>query len=221
MGDDIAREKASQALRDAVSELSKGGNLSNQQHLCPLSPPSIPTYPNIRKHDYVNDRMDHKRRRCCSTNTTILHHNHQPIGSPPTIQLSEGKHSSPTAVSSSYDRYGKRPPPPVVTPDDPEHWRQNYSSNDNSSYINRFRTQAHFTQIQYGFPDHDKLETSNPTVQWQVPSTRRTDSIALTKTRVQHPESTPSYISSDSYYDHTLSNLPENDRFDDLELFEW
>ena len=118
VGDEVAREKASQALRDAVSEWNKGSfphhmhDVANES-LRPLSPPSVPK-------DFYKDDDYRRQRRCSFHESNSMLSSHQHISSP-----SQG-------MSTASYRFDKRPPP-VVTPDDPEHWRELYTTNSRNN----------------------------------------------------------------------------------------
>ncbi len=130
VGDEVAREKASQALRDAVSEWNKGNRFPQasgyaEANLPPLSPPSLPK--EYRQHQYkdgYNPSRQIPARR--SYSMSDANHPNCPLHHP----RSDVSSSSPD-FSIPY-RYDKRPPP-VVTPDDPEHWREMYASNARSN----------------------------------------------------------------------------------------
>jgi hypothetical protein len=221
VGDDTAREKASQALRDAVSEMGKGG-ISLSEDMRPLSPPSLPSY---RQHFTEDDRMDYKRRRySCPRSDAVPYHN-QPPPPIPQIQV-EGDLSTTPNMTSTF-RYDKRPRP-VVTPEDPEHWREIYSSNNDLAYNNKYdRMTSYSNYNQRGFTERVETISGNQTqCQGRSRGTdyrchHETTSKSSNKLRTEAPEYTPSYVSSDSQYDSSFLAQSDNERLDNFDFFEW
>lgn len=247
VGDDSAREKASQALRDAVAEFGRGDIgiiVSPMMKEAPLSPPSLPNY------RYGFEVDNYKRRRmsseCCNSFTNRI----EPIQSPPRLQpRNDYRHHGAIMHLPRYS-YDKKPPP-VVTPDDPQHWREYYSSSSdidpNSCQYRMYPSYDNFGRngterstslstsscFQEQAPNHSgesifegpMAQPSNH-IEYAYTDSSRTNYEVHNAAgrRGRRPNSTLSFVSSDSpiqLQHDSFPILPMHEKFDDLDLFKW
>jgi hypothetical protein len=157
-GDDTAREKASQALRDAVAEVSRG-IIHTAHDGFEISPPHLPstcakTSSSSRGVRHANDHC--KRRRVSHDDTKT-----KPLRSPPSVlSLVDHRPSSNyvVPVPPTQDIYDKRPTP-VITRDDPQHWIDFYSRNKNGHVDPSKNTSTIYPQ-QYHQDNYPRFEVS-------------------------------------------------------------
>lgn len=250
VGDEAAREKASQALRDALGELDRPHRDETFPPLNPTQkyprPLKVPSLPNSYRCSYEYDN-DYKRRRMSFEEGLVDHRScHKPINAPPrmmppqgrehtlvantvTTNNNYGQHSHPSAHSQYYASHPTMNHTPVVTPDDPQHWRDLYSATKETFEYN-YPHSPH-PAFEYMIQDHgcrpsscevnevsiDETHDSDPATCYVKNETHLThsidDSFASTEMSTLTKNSTgPAYVDKQE----------EDMSFDELEdLFKW
>mmetsp|Transcript_25364 Transcript_25364/g.31256 ORF Transcript_25364/g.31256 Transcript_25364/m.31256 type:complete len:317 (-) Transcript_25364:666-1616(-) len=236
VGDDSAREKTSQALRDAVAELNRGGGKSpNPKQISSLSsPPNLPqeyqqNYSNTSSllsppqlpQEYHQNHSNRFHEEACygknkrSIEEAIPYHTEYASSHPHVdVQPTKKRHSSPHTMTSMCQY--EKPPPPVVTPDDPEHWREMYGNNNgvfNNHYYShnhrRGRSTTYGSQYQYA-----------PTQDLSSNSTGQTFSVIQERSRNSQIEDFHRSGGVGYYSTPNDGNAPP-EKLDDFDLFKW